>query len=41
MQHGGYTQQQVAIMMGMPVLTVKRLTNGSLATLSGNGGAHG
>lgn len=37
MQHGGYTQQQVAIMMGMPVLTVKRLTNGSLASLSGNG----
>ncbi len=37
MQHGGYTQQQVASMMEMPALTVKRLTNGSLATLSGNG----
>jgi chromosomal replication initiation ATPase DnaA len=37
MQHGGYTQHQVASMMGMPVLTVKRLTNGSLASLSENG----
>jgi chromosomal replication initiation ATPase DnaA len=40
MQHGGYTQQETAIMMGMPALTVRRLTNGSLAYLSGND-AHG